>query len=128
FVDLSVDHDSGGESPPNRQFNKSSNQQIAGGRMRKRHTGFTLTAHLLSACRGHHQGPGDVTKEAVPQPVVAARAAAETAALERLLTDAAARPQEQILFGDLHVHTTFSPDAFLRSLPMLAGEGVHPPA
>jgi len=35
---------------------------------------------------------------------------------------------EQILFGDLHVHTTFSADAFMRSLPLLGGEGAHPPA
>src|SRR4029453_7441125 len=91
--------------------------------MRTRRAAFILALMLLSACRGHHQGPGDVTKEAVPQPVVAARAAAETAALERLVPDAAARPQKQILFGDLHVHTTFSPDAFLRSLPILGGGG-----
>ncbi|PJZ41631.1 hypothetical protein CH370_09300 [Leptospira kmetyi] len=35
--------------------------------------------------------------------------------------------EKQILFGDLHVHTTFSPDAFAISLPMLNGEGAHPP-
>ena len=35
---------------------------------------------------------------------------------------------KQIFFGDLHVHTTFSQDAFLFSLPMLQGEGVHPPS
>lgn len=34
---------------------------------------------------------------------------------------------KQILFGDLHVHTTFSTDAFAISLPMLNGEGAHPP-
>ncbi len=34
----------------------------------------------------------------------------------------------QILFGDLHAHTTFSSDAFLWSLPLLQGDGAHPPA
>jgi len=33
-----------------------------------------------------------------------------------------------ILFGDLHVHTTWSIDAFVYALPLFGGEGVHPPA
>ncbi len=37
------------------------------------------------------------------------------------------RPK-QILFGDFHVHTTISFDAFMISLPSLNGEGAHPPA
>jgi hypothetical protein len=39
-----------------------------------------------------------------------------------------AQDAKQILFGDLHVHTTFSSDAFVMSLPLVSGEGAHPPA
>jgi hypothetical protein len=36
--------------------------------------------------------------------------------------------ETRVLFGDLHVHTTLSVDAFQWSLPLMGGEGVHPPA
>jgi hypothetical protein len=32
---------------------------------------------------------------------------------------------KEILFGDLHVHSSFSIDAFMMSLPFLQGDGVH---
>ena len=49
-------------------------------------------------------------------------------ALEERGGAVAAAGEKQILFGDLHVHTTFSFDAYLFSLPALGGEGAHPPA
>jgi len=72
---------------------------------------------------GEHEGPGQVTEQARPADAMAAVAGAQSRA-----AGAIGRPRaKQILFGDLHVHTTFSFDAFLISVPM-TGEGSHPPA
>ncbi len=54
---------------------------------------------------------------------------AETAAVSQGLPQGpATEASSQILFGDLHVHTSWSGDAFIFSLPLLQGEGAHPPA
>jgi hypothetical protein len=47
---------------------------------------------------------------------------------EEPLPGAPAGAAKQILFGDLHVHTTFSIDALVYSTALLSGEGAHPPA
>jgi len=39
-----------------------------------------------------------------------------------------AADEGQVLFGDLHVHTTFSMDAFVWALPLMHGPGSRPPA
>jgi hypothetical protein len=86
-----------------------------------------ICALCIGACRGRHEGPGEVTTSPIPAEVVAERQAEQKEAHDELARGAD-MTAKQILFGDLHVHTTFSVDAFLRSLPMLQGEGAHPPA
>src|SRR5262245_12781147 len=67
---------------------------------------------VLAGCRDRDLPVGEIT---------GARRAAQS-------DPAAAQGEDRILFGDLHVHTTWSIDAFLYSLPIFGGDGAHPPA
>ncbi len=79
---------------------------------------------ISSGWFGAHEEPGEVTEQARPEAVTIARRAGQMAAGHYVGGDIS----KQILFGDFHVHTTFSTDAFMASLPILGGEGSHPPA
>lgn len=71
---------------------------------------------------GETRGPGEIIGEQRSDILVQAR-------IEEQAAIAAGRgedPDKQILFGDLHVHTTNSTDAFLWSMPIYGGEGTHP--
>ena len=76
---------------------------------------------LLASC-GKPQDRGVIEGAALP-----AAAVAEKFNRQRDSNPAQVE-RSQILFGDLHVHTTFSPDAFIMSVPLMGGSGLHPPA
>jgi hypothetical protein len=73
---------------------------------------------------GSDEAPGDIHAEERPAAVKKERAAVQ-AGTSRLL---GAPRGKQILFGDFHVHTTFSFDAFMMNMPIAGGPGTHPPA
>jgi len=71
---------------------------------------------------GIHDGPGNITNQAIPTSIIKERTNIQSASAAKIGTNNA----KQILFGDLHAHTTLSFDAFVGSLPMMQGEGTHP--
>lgn len=79
---------------------------------------------LWHAPQGRLEQPGQVLPQARAPELVAARQARESADAAQLGVEAGGT----VLFGDLHVHSTYSMDAFLWSLPIMHGRGLHPPA
>jgi hypothetical protein len=73
---------------------------------------------------GEHEGMGEPAAQMRPE---AARRV-EARALREAATGIGVWKPKQILFGDLHVHTTFSLDAFMFSIPPIGSEGAHPPS
>lgn len=74
--------------------------------------------------QGEVERDGEIVEAPRSPELVAQREQQQTKAAEALNASDA----KQILFGDVHAHTTFSMDAFAWSLPLLGGEGIHPPA
>ena len=82
---------------------------------------------LYAAGEGLFASPesvGEIVEQARPEAEVR-----DVARSQEVAAKAAGVPDpKQVLFGDFHVHTTFSFDAFMMSLPLASGEGAHPPA
>ena len=97
---------------------------------------FALTALLLSVgfatgC-GKPQDRGVIVGGTIPAMQLSDKLARQgSVAPSHAETDSGKRQnniEQQIVFGDLHVHTTFSADAFIMSLPVMGGSGLKSPA
>lgn len=87
---------------------------------------LAASSMCLTAC-GTPPERGSASGRRVEATIIEARTQQRIDAAVKLSSDGPL-PAKQILFGDLHVHTTISADAFVFSLPILQGEGAHPPA
>jgi hypothetical protein len=91
----------------------------------------TLTLALLLGCGGGDRPSGVIEGSTRSQAELAATEARQAEARKQLAAQTGAQRStvpKQILFGDLHAHTTYSLDAFAWQLPLVGGEGAHPPA
>jgi len=84
-----------------------------------------LGVYVIGIFQGWHgrtRGPGEIVGAEIPANIVAERRTGQREQQAAL----GGSPDTEILFGDLHVHSTFSTDAFVWALPLLRGEGANP--
>jgi len=92
---------------------------------------LVLGACLAACSREAPIDMGEIDGAARPPELAAQEASAQSNAADTLASQSGWRrslAEKRILFGDLHVHTSYSIDAFLFTLPVFSGEGAHPPA
>ena len=71
---------------------------------------------------GTLDGPGVIEGQVLPQKALDDRASR----INIVKSELEVLDEKQILCGDLHVHTTYSTDAFMWSLPFMNGKGASP--
>lgn len=98
-----------------------------------RHVGLSAIIALaatipLVANAGPHKSTGHLDNSLSDKAPVDVDPVGTVSPAGRQRTPPAADAKDQILFGDLHVHSTVSWDAFILALPVFGGTGAHPPA
>ena len=75
----------------------------------------------LVGCSGEPHPTGVIEGDGLPAQSIAAREGVRKAGAKILAVES----NKQILFGDLHVHSTYSIDAFTLELPLMGLQGIH---
>ncbi|MEM9255880.1 MAG: DUF3604 domain-containing protein [Pseudomonadota bacterium] len=86
-----------------------------------RNAGWIPLCLLLSACQGEPHPTGEIHGHALQPNAVTARDQGRTG----LVSTGSGDARKLILFGDLHVHSTYSVDAITLELPMMGLQGLH---
>jgi hypothetical protein len=81
-------------------------------------------AMLLAACAD----PGISNRDSAENLAPAQKSEVVEARAQRQREAHLSGAQKDILFGDLHVHTSFSPDALMTGMPYVGGKGLVPPS